>query len=185
MKANLSIIYDNDSCSTKVIADSIMLGVKSINNVECNMYSAGFAINNPAPLLESDAIIFGSPTYFGNVSARTKSFMDSTTDIWKYKKWKNKIAAAFTHSSAISGDKLSTLLSIFIFAQQHGMIWVGLDIKSRTKIEGGYELNKFGSWVGLMTESLQQNNQMAITDDLRTAQYFGARIAKLTKTFKK
>ena len=44
-------------------------------------------------------------------------------------KWRDKVAAGFTNSGAQNGDKLNSLISMALFAAQHGMIWVGLDLK--------------------------------------------------------
>ena len=111
--------------------------------------------------------------------------MDSTVDIWDNKGWNNKIAAGFTHSSALSGDKLGALMSIFIFAQQHGMMWIGVDLKSNETLKNfDVKLNRLGSWMGLMTESPSKDKELEINvSDIKTAEYFGARIAKITKKF--
>jgi NAD(P)H dehydrogenase (quinone) len=78
-----------------------------------------------AQLAASRAIVFGSPTYMGNVSWQFKKFVDATSAVWAQQGWKNKLAAAFTNSAGINGDKLSTLYTLFTLSQQHGMLWVG------------------------------------------------------------
>lgn len=186
MKSNIAIIYNNKNCFTKQLSDYIQIGIKA-ESMSSTMYEAEFISNNLNLLDKYEAIIIGTPTYFGNVSANIKKFMDSTTEIWDNGRWNNKIAAGFTHSSALSGDKLNALMSIFVFAQQHGMIWAGLDLKSNSRVSGcDVELNKLGSWVGLMTESPKKyrDNETNISD-IKTAEYFGMRIAKLTKMFNK
>jgi beta-galactosidase len=60
-------------------------------------------------LHNADAIIFGCPTLFGNVSATFKAFMEKTGAFWYKQLWKDKLAAGFTVSSTVSGDKLHTL----------------------------------------------------------------------------
>ena len=75
----------------------------------------------------ADAIIFGSPTYFGHSCIRDESVFDYTGQIFIERKWKTKIAAGFTHSSSLSGDKFLTLTQIMTFAMQQGMIWIGQD----------------------------------------------------------
>ena len=105
--------------------------------------------------------------------------MDSTLEIWKKRGWKNKISAGFTHSYSLNGDKLSTLISIFLFAQQHGMIWKGLDLKSNELIMGK-NLNSMGSWVGLMAKHWNiKNNRDENCNDKETVKYFGRSIANL------
>ncbi len=69
-----------------------------------------------------DGYILGSPTYLGGVSAPFKSFMDATGKLWRTQQLKGRLAAGFTVSSLPAGDKQSTLVSMFIFAMQHGML---------------------------------------------------------------
>ncbi len=133
-------------------------------------------------LNDVDGIIFGTPTHFGSVAAELKAFFDTTTPVWLQQKWRNKIAAGFTHSSSLSGDKLNTLQQIMIFAMQHGMIWVGLDLLPN-KPKDDLKLNRLGSWMGLMAQSDMSNNGPVSLDDLETARYFGGRIAKVTERF--
>src|SRR5688572_4786160 len=76
-------------------------------------------------LAAADAIVFGSPTYMGSVSWQFKKFLDDSSKVWAALGWKNKLAAAFTNSAGMNGDKASTLYALFTLAQQHGMFWVG------------------------------------------------------------
>lgn len=184
MKKRIATIYNHQRCFTKTLSDYIHIGIQS-ENLESKLYSLEFICKNLELLDEVDSIIFGTPTYFGNVSANMKKFMDSTVNIWDNRKWNKKIAAGFTHSSSLSGDKQSALMSIFIFAQQHGMIWAGIDLKSNEKVKNfDVNLNRLGSWVGLMAESPNKAKTLKINvSDIKTAEYFGARIAKITKKF--
>lgn len=138
-----------------------------------------------AKCAEADAIIFGSQTYFGLVSAEVKAFFDATVDVFCDGAWRNKIAAGFTHSGAPSGDKLSTISNMSIFAAQHGMIWIGMDLQCNETLSGDIcreldiekdmQLNRVGGWLGLMTfQNLSQ-------EDLATARYMGYRVAHCVK----
>jgi NAD(P)H dehydrogenase (quinone) len=184
MKKRIATIYDHELCFTKTLSRYIDIGIQS-ENVESTTYEAKFICENLQLLDDVDSIIFGTPTYFGNVSTNIKKLMDSTVDIWDNKKWNNKIAAGFTHSSALSGDKLGALMSIFIFAQQHGMMWIGVDLKSNEMLkDSDVKLNRLGSWMGLMAESPNKDKKLEINvSDIKTAEYFGARIARITKKF--
>lgn len=73
----------------------------------------------------ADAVVFGSPTYMGTVSAPMKAFMDASVKPWSGQAWRDKIAAGFTVSGSPSGDKFNTLMTLAVFAAQHGMVWVG------------------------------------------------------------
>ena len=137
-----------------------------------------------AALEASDAIVFGSPTYMGNVSAAFKKFMDESSKAWMKHLWKNKLAAGFTNSGSLSGDKLNTLQTLAVFAAQHGMIWV-----STGMMPAGYgnDLNKVGSSLGVMTQS--ENSPASETNpsqvDIRTAEAFGAHIKQATERWVK
>ncbi len=78
---------------------------------------------------DDESNIFGSPTYFGSLLAVMKGFLESTVDRWiDVPRWKDKLAAGFTNSKTMSGDRLNTLFDLAAFAAQHGMIWVWLDL---------------------------------------------------------
>jgi len=122
-------------------------------------------------IADADAIIFGSPTYMGTVSAPMKAFMDASARPYFVKAWKDKLGAAFTVSGSPSGDKLNTLTSLAIFAAQHGMLWIGTgqapgnndDHSAATDAE-----NRLGSFIGAMA-------QAAIHIDHRSRQIAGRR----------
>ena len=61
--------------------------------------------------------------------------MDKTSQFWANQPWKDKLAAAFTNSGSQHGDKLNTLVSILVFAAQHGMNWINLGLLPDNLIE--------------------------------------------------
>jgi len=101
---------------------------------------------------------------------------------------RDKIAAGFTNSASQSGDKLNTLQTLAVFAAQHGMIWVGLDIlPGNNNSKGSVEdLNRLGSYLGAMAQSKadQGPEQGPIASDLKTAEHLGARVASITARFR-
>jgi multimeric flavodoxin WrbA len=121
----------------------------------------------------------------GSPSWVFKKFAEESVRIWAADlAWRDKIAAGFTNSKAMSGDKLNSLVDLAVFAAQHGMIWVGLDLypgwaESTASIE---DLNRLGSWLGAMAQSdadLSAEKAPPATD-LRTAAALGARVATVT-----
>jgi multimeric flavodoxin WrbA len=98
--------------------------------------------------------------------------------------WKGKLAAGFSNSGSPSGDKLSTLLQIFLFSQQHGMLWQGLGVFPNEFPKGNEScskdaLNRIGSFAGLMTQANNDAPENTFTPgDLKTAELFGANIAE-------
>ncbi|HCE2133747.1 TPA: flavodoxin family protein [Vibrio parahaemolyticus] len=124
-------------------------------------------------LLDCDAIIMGSPTYMGGVSAQFKAFADASSEYWSDQLWADKVAAGFTSSSALNGDQSSSLGYLVTLANQHGMYWVGLDLAYGYKDQG---LNRLGCQLGVVSESFDGNVNR--TDEL-SASYLGKRVADM------
>lgn len=177
----IAIIYHSGYGHTKVVAEHIAQGAKTILST-VQLLTTQEAMANPLLLNEADTLIFGSPTYFGNVSAEFKLFMESTSGLWAKQLWKNKLAAGFTNSSSVNGDKLNTLISLSLFAAQHSMLWIPLGLLPKYDEHGKQlpEHNGMASYLGLMT--LSDNTYQTFTEpgDLITAKLFGQQIAMTT-----
>ena len=118
----------------------------------------------------------------GSVSWQFKKFADASSKPWFAQKWKNKIAAGFTNSATINGDKLSTLHYLFTLSMQHSMIWAGTGMMpSNAKAAERNDINWLGSFSGLMAQSASDAapEEGALPGDLDTARQFGARIAEV------
>jgi multimeric flavodoxin WrbA len=178
----IAIVYDSGYGHTAKQAQAVAQGVERVTGAKAILLAVA-EHDAPWELLEaSDAIIFGSPTYNGSISSRLKKFMeDATRPAWLPMKWRNKIAAGFTNSGAMHGDKLNSLVSMALFAAQHGMIWVGLDLFASTKTE---DKNRIGGWLGAMAQSDDASPDVTpISSDLETAAHLGQRVAELTRRF--
>jgi NAD(P)H dehydrogenase (quinone) len=105
-------------------------------------------------LAKADAIIFVSPTYMGGASADFKKFADASSQSVVQPGLEEQGGGRFTNSLSMSGDKLSTLQ--YFANLRHatrGMIWVGSATPGAQKPGDVNELNRVGSWVGVMTQS--------------------------------
>lgn len=182
----IAIIYHSGYGHTKVVAEHIALGAKRVLP-SVNLLTTKEAMEKRMVLEEADTLVFGSPTYFSNVSAEFKQFMESTAGIWAKQLWKNKLAAGFTNSSSTNGDKLSTLISLSLFAAQHSMLWIPLGLLPKYDERGKQlpEHNGMASYLGLMT--LSDNSHQTFTEpaDLMTAELFGQQIALATSRQRK
>ena len=138
-----------------------------------------------ATLGAADAIVFGSPTYMGSVSWQFKKFADASSKQWFSQAWKNKIAAGFTNSASMNGDKLSTLHYMFTLSQQHSMIWVGTGMMpSNSKAAVRNDTNYLGSYAGAMAQSPSDASpDEMLPGDLETAKQFGARVTEVASKF--
>jgi multimeric flavodoxin WrbA len=176
----ISIVYDSGFGHTAKQAQAIAVGAHLVAATEAKLIAVA---GGPIPwdtLEASDAIIFGSPTYNGLVTAKFKQFMeDSTKPAWIPQKWRNKIAAGFTNSGAMHGDKLNSLVSMVLFAAQHGMIWVGLDLFPG---KSASDRNRVGGWLGAMAQSDDASTDVTPPEsDLLTAVHLGERVAQTAR----
>jgi multimeric flavodoxin WrbA len=104
--SNIVIVFHSGYGHTAKIAQAVAEGSGGTLlaiDAEGNLPAGGWEL-----LAEAKAIVFGSPTYMGNVSGPFKTFMDASSKPWQEQKWKDKLAAGFTISGSPSGDKLNT-----------------------------------------------------------------------------
>ena len=134
-----------------------------------------------AALDDAAAIVLGSPTYMGGPSWQFKKFADASSKPWFSQQWKNKLAAGFTNSASMNGDKLSTLHYLFTLSQQHGMLWAGTGMMpSNSKAATRNDINYVASSAGLMTTTPSDAGVDEIPGgDIATAKKFGERLAEV------
>lgn len=99
-------------------------------------------IAQPAELANYDAIVFGAPTRFGNVSAQMRNFIDQTGGLWFSGALVGKVGSVFTSSATQHGGQESTLLSFHTTLLHQGMVVVGLPYSAQgqmtlAEISGG------------------------------------------------
>ncbi len=179
---SVAIVYHSGYGHTKVLAESVAKGAAQIAGTQVHLISVDEAEAKADLLDQADAIIFGSPTYMGGVSGQFKTFMDATSQRWMNRAWANRIAAGFTVSASQSGDKLSTLIQLAIFAAQHGMVWVGNDLLPGNNNSKGSvdDLNRLGSFLGGMAQANADQGADVTPpgSDHKTAEYLGQRVAE-------
>ncbi len=181
---NIVIIYHSGYGHTKIVAEHIQKGALTILP-DVKLLSTKEALNDFDLLHKADTLVFGSPTYMGTVSAEFKLFMEATGKFWYAQKWKNKLAAGFTNSSTLNGDKLNTLQQLSLFACQHSMLWISTGILPKFEDDKQLEEpNGLASYLGLMTLSDNSTKSTNSPKGLETAELFGQRIAEITKQFK-
>lgn len=186
MRTQVAIVYHSGYGHTDRQAQAVARGAGSVEGATARLIRVEEAEQHWDDLNAADAIIFGAPTYFGSASAEFKRFAEASVKVWVDDlPWRDKLAAGFTNSKTMSGDKLNTLLSFVILAAQHGMQWVGLDLYPGWHTKGGSpdELNRLGSWVGAMAQSNSDASpdEAPHPSDLLTAEYLGRRVALLAQ----
>ena len=132
-------------------------------------------------LAAAKMVVFGSPTYMGSVSWQFKKFADASSKPWYGQAWKDKLAAGFTNSATLNGDKHSTLHYLITLAMQHSMLWVGTGMMpANSKAATRADINNVGSFSGLMTATPSDASpDEMVPGDIATARQFGERLASV------
>jgi len=188
---NILVVYHSGYGHTQKQAEAVQAGMIEIGDVNAVLLpinSAGeISEDDWSSLLSSDMIVFGSPTYMGSVSWQFKKFADASSKQWFAQEWKDKLAAGFTNSASMNGDKLSTLTYMTTLAMQHAMIWVGTGmLPANNKTAQRNDINYLGSYSGLMAQSPSDASpeEGPLPGDLETAKQFGERLAQVATRWK-
>jgi NAD(P)H dehydrogenase (quinone) len=181
--SKIVIVFHSGYGHTKKVAEAIAQssgGTLLAIDAEGNLPEGGWE-----QLAAATTIVFGSPTYMGAPSWQFKKFADASSKPWFTQQWKDKLAAGFTNSATMNGDKLSTLHYFFTLSQQHSMYWVGTGLMpSNAKAATRNDVNYVGSFSGLMTATPSDASaEEMVPGDIATAQAFGKRIAEATAKF--
>ena len=101
----------------------------------------GGAGGRPKELGDYDAIIFGTPTRFGNMTAQMRNFLDQTGGLWVKGALVGKVGSVFT-STGTGGGNESTIISFVTTLMHHGMVYVGLpyacpELADISEVKGG------------------------------------------------
>ena len=187
--AKISIVYHSGYGHTKKQAEAVHEGVAEVAGISVDLIAIDAEGQLPEgaweALAASDGIIFGSPTYMGGPSWQFKRFADASSRPWFGQAWKDMVAAGFTNSASMNGDKVSTLHYFVTLAMQHSMVWIGAGMMpANTKAAQRNDLNYMGSFTGLMAQSPSDSSpdEGPLPGDLETARRFGERVAGYVKT---
>jgi NAD(P)H dehydrogenase (quinone) len=183
--SRICVVYHSGFGHTKAQADAVADGARSVPDTEVHQIPVQHVDDCWEQLHAADALIFGTPTYMGTVSAEFKTFMDKTSRFWANQLWKDKLAAAFTNSGSQHGDKLNTLMSLAVFAAQHGMNWINLGLMPGHNSSNGSaeDVNRFGAFLGAMAQSnVDEGPDVAPPkSDRETAFQLGRRVAEASR----
>jgi NAD(P)H dehydrogenase (quinone) len=177
------IVYHSITGTTAQLAEAVAAGCRSVTAVDLQLLriegediTQGRYKNSAVleAIDQADAVIFGSPTFMGSVSAQFKAFADATAgDRWGEQLWADKVAAGFTVGTGYCGDTLHSLHYLQILAAQHGMLWAGLDLAGAGDVKAP---NRLGAQVGVIVRAVDG----AIEEpDLQTAFYLGQRVVRV------
>lgn len=176
------------------MAEAVAEGARSVSGVEVTLKrvpetmpedvarNAGAKLDQAAPiatpqeLADYDAILFGTPTRFGNMSAQMRSFLDQTGGLWVKGTLIGKIGSVFT-STGTGGGSETTITSFWHTLAHHGMLLAGLPY-SAPELTDISEL-RGGSPYGAATVAGADGSRQPSTKELALAKFQGAHVATL------
>ena len=183
--AKIAIVYFSGYGHTAKLAEAVQAGAASASGASVRTFRIDANGDLPEGAIEElagfDAIVYGSPTYMGGVAWQFKKFADATSKSWYVQAFKDKIAAGFTNSASVNGDKAATISWLMTFAMQHSQIWIGTGLlPSNKKEHGPQDVNWTAGMSGLLAVSPSDASaeEAPRSGDLETARLFGKRVAE-------
>lgn len=192
----LLVLYYSMYGHIETLSQAIAQGAKSIEGVEVTVkrvpetmspdaaQKAGAKLDQAAPIADPkelanyDAIIFGTPTRFGNMAGQMRTFLDQTGGLWVKGGLVGKVGSVFT-STGTGGGNESTIISFIPTLIHHGMIYVGLPY-SCPELADISELKGGSPW-GAATIAGADGSRQPSAKELSMANYQGRHVAEIAK----
>jgi NAD(P)H dehydrogenase (quinone) len=130
-------------------------------------------------LAAADAVIFGTPTRFGNMCGQMRQFLDATGSLWAQGALVGKVGSVFTSSATQHGGQESTILSFHVSLLHHGFVIVGLPYSFQGQM--GVDEVKGGSPYGASTIAGGSGERMPSEIELEAARFQGNHVAEIAK----
>ena len=128
-------------------------------------------------LAQADAVIFGTPTRFGNMCGQMRQFLDATGSLWAEGALVGKVGSVFTSSATQHGGQESTILTFHVTLLHHGFVVVGLPYAFQGQM--GIDEITGGSPYGASTIAGGDGSRMPSENELAGAQFQGKHVAEI------
>lgn len=195
--ANILVLYYSMYGHIETLANAVADGARGVAGTEAALKrvpelvpedtarQAGAKLNQPAPiatvdeLANYDAILFGTPTRFGNMCAQMRNFLDQTGKLWLSGGLIGKVGSVFTSTATQHGGQETTITSFHTTLLHHGMIIVGVpyscqELMNMREISGG-------SPYGASTLAGGDGSRQPSENELKIARFQGNHVAQITK----
>jgi len=151
--------------------------LKKMGALEAKKAFAHIPIATVEELPSAEAIIFGTPTRFGNMCGQMRQFLDATGELWAKGSLVGKVGSVFTSSATQHGGQESTILSFHITLLHQGMIVVGLPYS----FQGQMRIDEItgGSPYGASTIAGGKGERMPSENELAAARFQGKHVAAI------
>ncbi|MCW8821171.1 MAG: NAD(P)H:quinone oxidoreductase, partial [Sulfurovum sp.] len=153
--------------------------LKKMGALEAQKQQSHIPVCTVEELSEADAIIFGTPTRFGNMCGQMRQFLDATGQLWMKGSLVGKVGSVITSSNTQHGGQESTILTFHITLLHHGMIIVGLPYT----FQGQMETDQISgcSPYGASTIAGADGSRFPSKNELSGARYQGEHVSKIAK----
>ncbi|HEU0219632.1 MAG TPA: NAD(P)H:quinone oxidoreductase [Gallionella sp.] len=195
--AKVLVLYYSMYGHIEIMADAVAEGVRTVSGAEAvvkrvpeiipedRARAMGVKLDQKAPIATTDelgnydAIIFGTPTRFGNMTAQMRNFLDQTGKLWMNGTLIGKVGSVFTSTGTQHGGQETTITSFHSTLLHHGMVIVGVPYSCKgltvmTEITGG-------SPYGSSTLAGGDGKRMPSENELEIARFQGRHVAGITK----
>ncbi len=181
------------------LAEAVAEGVREVSGTDLTLYQvpelvpeealkksgakaareafAHIPVAEPLRLAEADAIIFGSPTRFGNMCAQMRNFLDQTGSLWAKGSLVGKIGSVFSSTASQHGGQETTITSFHSTLLHHGMIIVGVPY-SETRLLNMDEITG-GTPYGATTIAGGDGSRQPSENELAIARFQGRHVAEI------
>lgn len=193
--AKVLVLYYSSYGHIEVMARAVAEGAGSVAGCQCDIRrvpelvpadiaaSSGMKVSQDAPLAtveelaHYDAIVFGTPTRFGNMAAQMRNFLDQTGGLWAKGALIGKVGSVFTSTASQHGGRETTITSFHTTLFHHGMIVVGLPYS----FSGNSEMGEIsgGTPYGASTIAGGDGSRLPSENELAGARFQGRHVAEI------
>lgn len=151
--------------------------IEAMGAVEAQKAMADIPICSVQDLAEADALIFGTPTRFGNMCGQMRQFLDATGQLWAKGALVGKVGSVFVSTGSQHGGQESTILTFHLTLLHHGMIVVGLPYS----FQGQMRMDEItgGAPYGATTIAGPTGQRIPSENELAAARFQGRHVASI------
>ncbi len=196
-KTKVLVLYYSAYGHIEAMAQAVAAGVREVQDCEATIkrvpelvpeavaLKSGLKLDQAAPiaqpneLADYDAVIFGTPTRFGNMAAQMRNFLDQTGGLWMKGSLIGKVGSVFASSATQHGGQESTILSFHTTLLHQGMVIVGVPYSCAEQMR--IDEMTGGSPYGASTIAGGDGKRMPSANELHIARFQGHHVAQLTR----
>ena len=204
MSTKIYVVFYSLYSHVYQLAEAIVEGAKEVKNTEVNLYQVSELMSeealeksgaketrnffshvpyiSPDQLGDADAIIFGTPTRFGNMAAQMRNFLDQTGGLWMKGGLIGKVGSVFTSTGTQHGGQETTITSFHTTLLHHGMVIVGVPY-SEKRLMNMDEITG-GTPYGASTLAGADGSRQPSDNELEIAKFQGRHVAEIAQKLK-